>query len=202
MIMKKLLFAAMLITLWSCDNDRELRKSVFIPDPQFPELPQYSEWGYNTFGAYYGREPFVSNDREVPVNVTNHDDVTSFQFKGQLGKYSYYSDDNSFLFTLTFSDFHPETFEDLLALHESVFDLTDPQFEVTMKDKDDVTHVAGILEGQFHVKRAQLLFVDEEKHQVILSGVFDFKALVDGEAVSVSEGRFDVGIAAINFFKY
>jgi hypothetical protein len=47
-----------------------------------------------------------------------------------------------------------------------------------------------------------MLFVDEEKQQVILSGVFSFKAVVEGEPVTVSEGRFDVGMSSLNFFKY
>ena len=73
--MKNLFAIIALVSLLSCGNDAELRKTVSIPDTQFPELPQYSEWGYNTFGAYYGRQPFVSNDNEVPLNITRHDNV-------------------------------------------------------------------------------------------------------------------------------
>ena len=200
--MKNILIAISLFVLLSCGSDHELTKSVFKPDPNFPELPQYSEWGYNTFGAYYGREPFVSNDKDVPLNVTNHDNLTSFDFKGQLGEYSYYSTGYSFLMTITFADFHPETYEDLLDLHKTTFDLTDSQFTIQIKDEDGLIHQAEIIEGEFEVKRAQTLFVDEQKQQVILSGVFNFKAVVDGEAVTVSEGRFDVGVSSLNFFKY
>ncbi|HEY5750103.1 MAG TPA: hypothetical protein VIU12_28755 [Chryseolinea sp.] len=200
--MKNLFALIALASLLSCNNDAELRKTVSIPDTQFPELPQYSEWGYNTFGAYYGRQPFVANNNDVPLVITNHDNVTVFAFKGQLGQYSYSSNASPFLLTLTFSEFHPETFEDLLALNETSFDLTDPQIAIEIKDANNVIHSAEILEGQFQVKRAQLLLVDKEKQEVILSGVFDFQAIFDGEAVSVSEGRFDIGVAPNNFFKY
>ena len=203
MTMRNILIVIAVITLWSCGSDGELRKSVFIRDPDFPELPQYSEWGYNTFGAYYGRQPFVSNDEEVPLNVIVHDDVTSFDFKGQLGGYSYYSySDKQFLLRLTFSDFHPEIYEDLISLDKTTFDLTDPQFSVSVTDFSGIESPVEILEGQFMVKRAQMLLVDKEKQQVILSGVFSFKAIIGGEAVSVSDGRFDVGVSAISFFKY
>jgi hypothetical protein len=200
MTMKNLFTIIALVGLLGCNNDAELRKTISIPDTQFPDLPQYSEWGYNTFGAYYGRQPFVSNTHDVPLTVTNHDDVTVFAFRGQLSQYS--STGSPFLLTLTFSGFHPETFEDLLSLNETTYDLTDPQITVDVKDENNVTHAAQILEGHFQVKRAQLLLVDKEKQEVILSGVFDFQAIFDGEAVSVSEGRFDMGVAPINFFKY
>ena len=50
--------------------------------------------------------------------------------------------------------------------------------------------------------RAQHLLVDEVPQEVILSGVFEFQAMVNGMPVTVSEGRFDVGVDESNFFKY
>ena len=201
--MKKLYILVALVTfIAGCETDHELTKSVFKPDPDFPELPQYSEWGYNTFGAYYGRQPFISNDKEVPLVVVNHDNVTSFEFKGQLGTNTYYEEGAGFLMAIAFSDFHPETYEDLLELHQTTYDLTDPQFTVSLQGTDEVIHSVEILEGELAIKRVQTLFVDEKKQQVILSGVFNFKAVVDGEEVTISEGRFDVGVSTLNFFKY
>ena len=56
--------------LTSCKKENELKKSVFIYDPENIDLPEYSEWGYNTFGAYYDREIFVSTDEAVPAKIT------------------------------------------------------------------------------------------------------------------------------------
>ena len=44
--------------------------------------------------------------------------------------------------------------------------------------------------------------VDKQQYEIILSGVFDFQALINNEPTSISMGRFDVGIANDNFFKY
>ena len=44
------------IILASCSKEFELDKSVFIPDKDYPDLPAYTEWGYNTFGALYDRD--------------------------------------------------------------------------------------------------------------------------------------------------
>jgi hypothetical protein len=59
--MKKILIAFVSVLslnlLFSCQkmSDYELSGTFFIEDPYYPGLPIYSEWGYNTFGAYIYR---------------------------------------------------------------------------------------------------------------------------------------------------
>ncbi|MBN2165234.1 MAG: hypothetical protein JW717_03055 [Marinilabiliaceae bacterium] len=72
-----LVFISILFLLASCTSDYELEESIFVADSEFPELPEYSEWGYNTFGAFYDRKHFVSNNSEVPVKVI----LTNVKFK-------------------------------------------------------------------------------------------------------------------------
>ena len=43
---------------------------------------------------------------------------------------------------------------------------------------------------------------DNEPIEVILSGVFEFQALINNEPVSMSLGRFDVGVGQSNFYNY
>jgi hypothetical protein len=186
--------------LLGCDADYELKQSVFIEDAASPGLPEYSEWGYNTFGAYYGRETFISNDTDVPLNVIHEDDVTSFEFNGMLGK-RYYNQDNSFTMTVTYQGFNPETFKDLMNLHDVVIDLKDAEHTVVFSDTFG-SYQAEILSGQFQIKRAQYLLVDKKPTQVILSGVFQMQAVVNGQAITISDGRFDVGVSPDNFFNY
>jgi len=52
-------------------------------------LPIYSEWGYNTFGAYYDREIFVSNDISVPAKVSVSNNEMSFILDGQKEHQNY-----------------------------------------------------------------------------------------------------------------
>jgi hypothetical protein len=59
-----------------------------------------------------------------------------------------------------------------------------------------------IISGQFYFKRAQYLRVDKKPSEVILSGTFELQARINGELVSISDGRFDTGISDSNFFKY
>lgn len=112
---------------------RNCKKSIFLPDADFPELPEYSEWEYNTFGAYYDRQAFISNNVEVPVKVIHENNKTSFVFTGQKGV-GYYANSNSFSITLTLSDFNPATYADLMVLHNTTLELTDPTNEVLIAD--------------------------------------------------------------------
>ena len=87
--MKNLPFIIVLLLVFACSSDTALKKSIYIPDEEFPELPKYSEWGYNTFGAYYDRQAFTSTSEDVPVKVINKAGKTSFVFAGRKGpKYS------------------------------------------------------------------------------------------------------------------
>jgi hypothetical protein len=67
---------------------------------------------------------------------------------------------------------------------------------------DTDTFEVEVLQGKLEFKKARQLMVDTDQIEVILSGYFAFLALVDGEPVSVTDGRFDVGIGEDNFFKY
>jgi hypothetical protein len=185
--------------LLSC-SEPELQKSVFIADDEFPELPEYSEWGYNTFGALYDRQPFVSNDFDVPMQVTHEQNTTTLHLNGQLGT-NRWNGGTQFRLIITIPDFHPASYGDLIQLHQLNLDLTNESCRVFFEDIDGLKEVA-ILEGNFEIKRAQNLRVDEESEQIILSGVFEFRAVVDGNPVSVSNGRFDVGIGSYNFFNF
>jgi hypothetical protein len=192
-----------LCSLYAC-TEAELRKSIFIPDPQAPELPKYSEWGYNTFGGYYDRETFVSNDIEVPVKILQEAKRTSFVFTGQKGTGLYtdrtYSAPYPFAITLIVPDSSKE-YADLVKFHNVTFNLEDPATEILVRDNAR-TDTAKVLSGEFRFVRAQYLLVDGKAEQVILSGTFDFQAIINGNPVTISDGRFDVGIGDYNFFKF
>jgi hypothetical protein len=197
--MKNILLLIIILGVCACSNETELQRSIFISDPDFPELPRYSEWGYNTFGAYYDRQAFISNDADVPLKVIQEDASTSFVFTGHLGQtrelYNYFS------LRIVLAEFNPETYDDLMVLHDTTLDLTDQAYEVIFNNRFE-TDTAEILNGTFQILRAQHLLVDEISQEVILSGVFEFQAIVNEMPVTVSNGRFDVGVGESNFFKY
>ena len=188
----------------SCDNEYELDKSIFIPDKDYPSLPAYTEWGYNTFGALYNREPFVNSDFSIPTKIICTGGKTSFSLKGHFGesRYYYYESDEK-LITLNFDllGFIPESLSNLIELNDSIIDLTNPLCKVSLT-LDTVEYDVTVLNGYLNFKRVQYLFVDKQPYEIILSGIFDFQALINNEPSSISMGRFDVGIPSDIFFKY
>jgi hypothetical protein len=183
-----------LFAMAGCDPEHELTKSIFIPDPENPELPLYTEWGYNTFGAYYERAAFTSNSGDVPAKFTVQDGSTLFILEGNKTTGQYQHIRLGFILPTI----NPETYADLVSLHQASFDLTDITVFITI---DEQTFPAEIIEGNLQFVRTQYLIVDKKPTEVILSGVFDLKFTVDEIPITISEGRFDVGINDDNFFK-
>lgn len=178
----------------ACSSDYDLKKTIYVPDKENPGLPIYSEKGYNTFGVYYDRVPFIAGD-QTPVKVSVNEDGTSFQFDGKLGgTYEEMS------VTLVLADFSPDEYLDLMELHKKDLDLTDPTYQVSVRIQG-IDYPAEILNGTFSFKRAQSMTVDQELFEVILSGTFEFQAIINTVPVTVSNGRFDVGVGEHNFYK-
>ncbi len=175
----------------ACSDESNLQRSIFVEDPANPNLPKYSELGYNTFGAYYDREAFTSG-AIVPVKVIIEDGATIFTLNGDKG----YEDMS---LALTISDFTPDHYTDLLTLDDTVLDLTDEAYSVVIKTESSEEEIQ-ILNGTFHFKRAQNILVDKELVEIVLSGTFEFQALVNGEPITVSSGRFDVAVGEDNFY--
>jgi hypothetical protein len=195
-----------IIFIWACmagcKEENELKRSVFIYDPDYVDLPAYSEWGYNTFGAYYDREVFISNDSRIPAKVLVTDNSMSFILEGRKGYVDGYTGIyKEMSITFTVSGFAPAKYQDLAVLNDSIFDLEDPACQVRISF-DTMKYQASILSGELMFKRVQNLQVDKQQVEVILSGYFGFKAIIDDKPVTVSAGRFDVGVGNDDFYIY
>jgi hypothetical protein len=184
----------------ACNKDAELENSIFISDSENTDLPMYSEWGYNTFGAYFDRVAFVSNNNEIPMKVLAHSNNTQFIFNGQQGNRNYYDNrDKKVIFKI--NNLMPLNYVDLLVLNDTIFDLANPNCQTIIVEGTDTIRPM-ILSGRFYIKKAQRLLVDEVQKEVILSGYFDFKYLYQNEPTAVTDGRFDIGVGENNFFSY
>lgn len=191
--------AGLLIT--ACSDETELKKSIFVADKDYPDLPAYTEWGYNTFGAYYDRKLFIYTDEEVPVKVVNTQGRTSMTFRGRLGGTQYYQSGSDMSLSFDFFSFAPVFLTDILELDGQEVNLNTPACGVRIKI-DDEEFEADIFSGSIHFKKAQKLYVDNKLAEVILSGTFQFSAVVNAEPVSITLGRFDVGVGQDNFFSF
>lgn len=187
---------ALLALLISCESEMDLEKSIFIPDEEHPHLPKYSEWGYNTFGAYYDREVFRSNDYTVPLKVIVTNDTTSFVFKGHKGSGSSGTD---MKITFGIKNLAPSDYTEIVTLNGKNYDLKSSDTFVKLKIGNQ-TFTPPLLSGNFNIKKAQNIFLDNKQTEVVISGVFKFQILYDNEPITISYGRFDTGVSYNNFF--
>jgi hypothetical protein len=194
------LLAIFLMFFGSCSkSDYDLVQSTFIPDQENIGLPEYSEFGYNTFGAYFGRKIFVSNNTDVPLKVIIRHDTLNLQFTGSFQNNTDYSSTKAIL-NFAFVGIVPASYQNLEVLENQTFDLTDDNCIVSFKNEDE--EVFQIIEGYFEVKKLQHLVIDEEYDKSIISGKFQFKTLIDGDPSTISKGRFDFTVGDENFFVF
>lgn len=194
----KIILTATLIVIISpsCQKFEEFNLSgtIFIEDPYFPGLPIYSEWGYNTFGAYIDRKPFISTSDDLPIKVIVNSDTIHMIFRGRMG-----SSNVDLRFSI--KGFSPQTYYDLTELNNQTFNLKEPGRAVTLKI-DEITTMLNLIEGELIIKRVQRLYVDEELSRTIISGYFNLKTFLNNEPISISQGRYDLGIGYENFYNY
>jgi hypothetical protein len=196
---KAVILCLMIAFVSSCDTESELKKSVFIEDPDADGLPIYSEWGYNTFGAYYDRTVFKSNFFDTPAKIMVNSEAATFSLKGERTNGDYGAGEPVKL-DFILSGVTPSSYEQLVSLHNTKIDLLtdDVRLLVTI---DGITAEAEILQGDLTFIRAQHLLVDAVPMEVILSGRFNVKFIADQVSVDISDGRFDVGVGPDNFFR-
>jgi hypothetical protein len=196
--MKKLIIlVAVAVLLAGCTSEYQLDKSVYIYDEEFTDLPAYTEWGYNTFGAYYDRNLFISSGT-IPAKVICNNGKTAFSL---IGEYTHngYTDEMTLKFVL--DGYSPAAYPDLVSLNDSIIDLSDPGCMVCMAQYG-TEDTLQIINGELNFKRVQHLYVDKKSVEAILSGYFHFQFLIDGVPSTISNGRFDVGIGYDNFYAF
>jgi len=193
------LFTIILLSLGSCSYDL-METTIFIPDENDRNLPAYTEWGYNSFGAKYERSYFFATKDIVPCKVVYQDGILNFSLCGCTGsEYHYWSNhQNEMALTISFSSSPVKDFRDLIELHKKEFDLTDSFCKVKMT-KGYQTDTLTVLSGHLNFKRAQLLRINEKEDRVILSGIFDAQFFRDDIPERISDGRFDLGITDVYY---
>ena len=185
--------AALSILLLSCDEE-PLDRTIFIPDEDNRQLPAYTEWGYNSFGATYEREIFISTNQIVPCKIVYNNGILDFALIGQLNW------DNTVLtFSFPLSE-EIKNIGDLAVLHDLSLDLSK---NCTVKlEANNAQTTFEVLSGKLYFRRFQLLRVDGEVNRIILSGTFNVKFLKNGRPETILDGRFDMGITEKDFYSY
>lgn len=208
--MKKLCILLSVATLLTaCYYDESLDSTVFIPDKDDPNLPAYTEWGYNSFGALYERQYFYSTGYIVPCKILYRQDSLSVMFQGALAY-----EEASLTFTFTPIDTvtglaQPvNSLTDLACLNGYRIDLAKDasvvlkveRFQENMTSTVLKSDTLNVQEGYLHVKRYQEIYVDDRFSRIVLSGEFAFSILREDNFVEAFKyGRFDVGISSGDF---
>ena len=182
------LISVFYLLLFSCSED-VLEKTIFIPDEKYPELPAYTEWGYNSFGAFYEKNIIIATNEYNPCKIVyNKNGTLDFSL---TGRYRGNKATLTFLFPLSEE---VKTINDLKILHKKELDLTG---NCIVKLDENTLEVSG---GKLHFKRFQLLRIDEEVNRIILSGTFELTFQKNGSTESITNGRFDMGITDRDFY--
>jgi hypothetical protein len=185
-------FLLLSILIGGCVDDSDLHRTIFIRDKAHPDLPQYSEWGYNTFGAYINDEVFVSGDYFWdPATISTTETSMMLSFHGE--KRSKEKDTTDMTLTFSLPRNSPVNGQYLLALNNTLLELDDPLVQVSIVS-DAIDYPVVIQSGNLYFKRVQNLLVDNNPQEIILSGTFEFQGTMDGNPVSATLGRFDVGV--------
>ena len=197
--MKKYFIITILIAIFaSCQKEgRQMERTIFIPDPIDGNLPAYTEWGYNSFGAKINRIYFLASDRITPCKILYKDNSLRFSISGYIDSYV----ETTLTFTFPIEKLYE--YVDLLTLNNKRIELKASDCEVTLT-QNGKTETLNILNGELHFRRAQKLLIDDQPNRVILSGEFNLRYITETDefSVSVSDGRFDFGINKDVFYAY
>ena len=160
--------------------------TIFIPDKDDSNLPAYSEWGYNSFGAIYNGEYFLVSENITACRINYDNNQLHFLLQGTT------SNDEEMSLLFIFPSEPMSNYTDLGQLHNKEINLSADNCTV----KIDETTLQEVI-GQLHFKRVQLLNIDGVLERAILSGVFELNFIQNGSSATISNGRFDVGITSI-----
>ena len=193
--MKKYGIIAIILAFVSCSVD-EMEQTIFVPDVNDSNLPAYTEWGYNSFGALYERAYFLAATDMIPCKITVKNGIITFALSGRIAtSSSSYSNREKMTLNISFPFNEPmNNYKDLMKLHQQTINFTDPSCEVQMI-RDSKTEAIVVLSGNLFFKRVQLLRINEKEDRVIISGTFEMTLLRNELPESLSKGRFDLGIA-------
>lgn len=193
--MKKLIILSFLVIALSCEDETNLSESILVADTEYPELPAYTDWGYNTFGVNYERSIFTYSDDEIPLKVIVKNNEINFLFQGIEGGYT-----NNYMalkFSMPVSNI--VSWQDLISFNQTIINLTGENITVELTSNTD-SQVLDIIDGEINFKKSQKVFIDDTEKGIILSGTFYLKFIHDQIPESMSNGRFDFAIDNANFY--
>lgn len=165
---------------------------IFIEDDDNPQLPIYSEKGYNSFGIYWGLSPLVTKHQHDPSKIVSKNDSCHIYLSGTV-EYTPYT------VIISIPEYSPESFNELIQLNNKEYNLSLLECNLSLLSGSSKIELE-LMDGLFKIHKAQNMYIDKKINSVVLSGKFWFKAVIDDEPISFSNGRFDIRYGDDNFF--
>lgn len=183
-------------TLTACDEN-DIERVIWIDDDVYEGLPAYTEWGYNSFGAYVNNRTFASSRHanESTMHFTSGENTLTFSME-TTDKDIYTPIIKEMSFTFPYQ--HITKYVGLKELQGLTFDLASDNVDVkaVLSNDDESTdeQTLDVSSGKLVFKRVQILYIDGDQVEAIVSGTFEFNATTQSAAYEVRHGRFDVGV--------
>lgn len=181
----------------SCDEPEPFEETVWISSSYDWHLPEYTEWGYNTFGAQYERSNYFISRRSGEIStITWVNNYVVFKLIGYNHK-----NGNDMTLTIEFPYERIKDYVELVKLDDYVVDLADTAVKVRVDLEDRYSNILLTeVRGELHFKRVQNLFIDNELTHSIVSGMFKVDGYDDADDPFVlKSGRFDLTVNSRNF---
>ncbi|MFT5596210.1 MAG: hypothetical protein ACI8QH_001000 [Flammeovirgaceae bacterium] len=200
------IYLSMLFTLVACGY----KDHAFIYDPYDPRMPQYSEEGANTAGAYINGDVWISQKvlffNEDDQVTGRRGDVTIYVSEEKGGSYIAFEggeiqieQDYSSLSTVSFflKDVFLRSEEDIRNLERQSFELGQTQNygQYTSSRNLQLVDSARNSEGTLFIRRVGT----NDYGEFFFSGTFGFKVPSDLDSMEVFSGRFDYELVDFNF---
>lgn len=184
----------------SCSKDDdykyELQETVWVSDENEPKLPMYTEQGYNTFGARFNREYFLSyrNGSQFPCLFSSKENnKLEMTFNGHVSS-------KGMQLKIVFPCGQAiRSWKEMVALNGKTIDLTDPNVVVTTSYVDNYDNTSESYtitphNGSITFKKVNLLNIDGVVREAVVAGEFNFGYEYNGNRYIISSGRFDIGV--------
>jgi len=201
-IFKITTFALICIIITACSTPSELDRTIFIPDENDYNLPAYTEWGYNAFGAMIERDYFVASQSIIPCKILYKNGTLLMEISGVIKSTNYYSNYPEMTLSFNFPSEMCKNYDDLLILHKKIIDLTASDCVVKTKINNNNADILQVIRSELNFQRVQLISIEDTPNRVIISGTFFVQYLEDGVDFpkTIKDGRFDFGITNEFFY--
>lgn len=205
-ISKLLIISILGILLFNISCNKEDYKtyfedSNFVPDSEYPDIPTYSELGYNTFGVMIDRQALCSDNSNIPLKIIVKNDTTTFVFSTS----KFYNSNSEYIYNdfeistlkFIFPGYSPTNYKNLECFTNLNVNLKSNTNNCIVTFNDEIIE---IINGNFKINTIKKMYLDNNYSKTIIAGVFDFQTYSNELPIYFHNGRYDITVGSYNFY--